>query len=278
MAGTAETFQLSLEAAEVYESRFVPAIFGEWAPHLVQAAGVAPGQAVLDVACGTGVVAREAADRMGGRGRVVGLDLNQGMLAVAGRLRPDIEWRQGDAAQLPFPDGSFHAVLCQSALMFFPDPAHALREMARVITADGTVAVQVWGRLESQPGYGPFFNAVARHVGPDGISLIGTYWIHGDLDKLAALFESAGLQITATRTRLGIARFGSIDEVVKTEVESTPLRERISDDVYRRILEDSRRVLRQFLTEAGKVELPIEGHLISASHRQGRLGAESGSR
>ena len=88
MSGTVETFQLSVEAAEVYESQFVPALFAEWAPHLVTAAGVAPGQAVLDVACGTGVVARAAADRIGGQGRVVGLDLNEGMLTVAGRLRP----------------------------------------------------------------------------------------------------------------------------------------------------------------------------------------------
>src|SRR4029453_5492470 len=101
MTGSVETFQLSVEAAEAYESRFVPAIFADWAPHLVEAAGVAPGQAVLDVACGTGVVARTAADRMGGRGRVVGLDLNEGMLTVAGRLRPDIEGGLGDAGGPP---------------------------------------------------------------------------------------------------------------------------------------------------------------------------------
>src|SRR5215218_11336618 len=114
MTGSTQTFQLSVEAAEVYEARFVPALFAEWAPHLVEAARVAGGQAVLDVACGTGVVARTAADRMGGQGRVVGLDLNEGMLTVAGRLRPDIEWRQGDAADLPFEAGSFDAVLCQA--------------------------------------------------------------------------------------------------------------------------------------------------------------------
>jgi ubiquinone/menaquinone biosynthesis C-methylase UbiE len=91
MTGSVETYQLSVEAAEAYEARFVPALFAEWAPRLVEAAGVAPGQTVLDVACGTGVVARAAADRLGGRGRVVGLDLNRGMLAVAGRLRPDLE-------------------------------------------------------------------------------------------------------------------------------------------------------------------------------------------
>jgi SAM-dependent methyltransferase len=128
MASPTQTFQLSVEAAEAYEARFVPALFAEWAPHLVGAAGVAPGQAVLDVACGTGVVARAAADRMGGHGRVAGADLNEGMLAVAGRLRPDIEWHRADAADLPFADGSFDAVLCQSALMFFPDQVRALRE------------------------------------------------------------------------------------------------------------------------------------------------------
>ncbi len=267
MDSSAEAFQISLEAAEVYESKFVPALFGEWAPHLIDAAGLAPGHAVLDVACGTGVVARAAADRIRGKGKVVGLDLNESMLAVARRVRPDIEWRQGDAAGLPFPDRSFDVILCQSALMFFPDPAQALREMRRVVTARGTVAVQVWGRLESQPGYGPFFEAIARHVGPEAMNLIGTYWIHGDLDKLAALFESAGLQVTGTRTRLGTARFDSIDTVVMTEVESTPLRARITDKVYREILDDSRGVLRQFQTHDGGVAIPIQGHIIIALRR-----------
>jgi SAM-dependent methyltransferase len=267
MSGSVETFQIAADAAEIYESKFVPAIFGEWAPRLVEAAGVAPGQAVLDVACGTGVVARAAADRMGGRGTVVGVDLNPAMLAVARRLRPEIEWRQADAAELPFPDRSFDVVLCQSALMFFPDVAQALREMARVVTGAGSVAIQVWGRLESQPGYGPFVEVAARHAGPEAVSLLSAYWVLGDLDPLTALFESAGLQVTATRTRLGTARFGSIDELVTTEVESTPLIERISDETYRAILEDSRAALAQFRTDSSRVEVPIEGHLITARRR-----------
>lgn len=77
MTSSAETFQLSIEAAEAYEAGFVPALFADWAPALVDAAGVRPGQRVLDVACGTGVVAREAADRLRGEGRTVGLDLNE---------------------------------------------------------------------------------------------------------------------------------------------------------------------------------------------------------
>ena len=267
MSQSVETFQLSVDAAELYEAKFVPAIFGEWAPLLVDAAGVAPGQAVLDVACGTGVVARAAADRMRGRGRVVGVDLNPAMLAVARRRRPDLEWQQADAAALPFAPASFDVVLCQSALMFFPDVAQALREMARVVSAAGTVAVQVWGGLEAQPGYGAFVEVAARHAGPEAVQLLGAYWRLGDVNELTALVEAAGLQVMATRTHLGTARFASIDELVTTEVTSTPLGERISEETYRRILEDTRAVLARFRTDAGRVEVPIAGHLLTARRR-----------
>ena len=262
MTGSVETFQLSVEAAEVYESRFVPALFAEWAPRLVEAAGVAPGQAVLDVACGTGVVARTAADRMGGRGRVAGLDLNQGMLTVAGRLRPDIEWRHGDASDLPFADGSFDVVLCQSALMFFPDRAGALREMARVAAAGGTVAVQVWDLLEAQEGYGAMYGAFARHLGPEAGELGGAYWALGDLELVGSLYEAAGLRVTGTRTRVGTARFASAAQAVATEIDATPLAARIDRDTYRRVLEAGTEAMRPFLVEGGRVELPIRGHLV----------------
>jgi len=259
MTDPTQTFQLPVEAAEVYEARFVPALFAEWAPYLVEAAGVAPGQAVLDVACGTGVVARTAADRMGGRGRVAGVDLNEGMLAVAGRLRPDIEWHRADAAELPFPDRSFDAVLCQSALMFFPERVRALGEMARVAAAGGTVAVQVWDRLEAQAGYGAMYDAFARHLGPEAADLDGAYWALGDLELLGSLFEAAGLTVTGTRTRVGTARFGSADEAVATELDATPLGARIDQDTRRRVLDAGVQAMGPFVVDGGRVELPIRG-------------------
>ena len=262
MTSSVETFQLSVEAAEVYESSFVPALFAEWAAHLVEAAGIAPGQAVLDVACGTGIVARTAADRMGGRGRVVGLDINQGMLTVAGRLRPDLEWRQGDAGDLPFPAGSFGAVLCQSGLMFFPDRAGALREMARVAAPGGTVAVQVWDRLEAQAGYGAMYAAFAEHLGSEGMQLEDAYWSLGDLDLMGSLFEAAGLRVTDTRTRVSTVHFGSASEAVATEIEATPLAGRIGQDAYRRLLAAASEAMRPFEVDGGRVDLPIGGHLI----------------
>jgi len=267
MATANETFRLSAAAAEIYESQFVPALFAEWAPRLIDLAGVTPGQAVLDVACGTGIVARTVADAQRGRGRVVGVDLNEAMLKVAQRVRPEIEWRQGDAARLPFPDGGFDVALCQMAFMFFPDRRQVLREMARVVTAGGIVALSVPSRLEAQPAYAPFVELAARHAGPEAVGLLGAYFASGDLDELRGLVTGAGLQITATRTHVGTVRCPSIDAFVATEVESTPLRERISDEVYARIVEEAREVLRSFTRPGGAAEIPLEGHVIAARTR-----------
>jgi flavin-binding protein dodecin len=142
----------------------------------------------------------------------------------------------------------------------FPDRAAALREMARVVAVDGTVSVQVWDRVEAQVGYAPFYEVLSRHLAPEAMDLENSYWALGDLDLIAALLEAAGLQITETRTRTGTVRFDSVDQLVKTEVEGTPLIDRISDDVYRKILVDSREALRPFATEGGKLAGPISGH------------------
>jgi ubiquinone/menaquinone biosynthesis C-methylase UbiE len=266
MTSTTETFQIPQEAAESYETMFVPALFGPWSAFLVEEAGLTRGERVLDVACGTGIVARTVADRLGPQATVIGLDLNEAMLTVARRLRPDIEWRQGDAAELPFPDGSFDVVLCQSGLMFFPDVPQALREMARVVTPGGTVAVQVWDRREAQPAYAPFIEVAARHAGPEAIDLLSTYFSRGDLDELSTLLASAGLEVTAIRTRETTLKFGSVDELVMTEVHSTPLAERLSEQILHRILDDTREALSSFVTDGG-AEIPIRGHVVRTEKR-----------
>ena len=266
MTGSVETFQLSVEAAEVYEARFVPAIFGEWAPHLVEAAGVAPGQAVLDVACGTGVVARTAADRMGGQGRVVGLDLNEGMLAVAGRLRPEIEWRQGDAA-----DAAVRGrLLRRRPLPVGPD---VLPRPGRGAARDGPGGHP--RRHRRRPGVGPprgpgglrrDLRGVRRSTSaprrwswraPTGSWATSTWW--------ARCSRPPACGSPATRTRAGTVRYDSAEEAVATEVEATPLAERIGPEAYRRMLEAAGEALRPFTVAGGRIELPIRGHLITAA-------------
>ena len=143
-----EQWQLSASAAELYERYPVQYILGPWAPGLVAVAHLQLGERVLDVACGTGVVARRAAPAVGPNGRVTGLDLNPGMLAVARSLPPPsgppITWIQGSAVAMNFPNASFDVVLCQQGLQFFPDRPAALREMRRVLVPSGRVLLSVW--------------------------------------------------------------------------------------------------------------------------------------
>lgn len=268
MTNDADTFQqISLEVAESYEAAFVPVLFAGLAVHLVEAAGVAPGHRVLDVATGTGIVARTAADRVGARGSVVGLDLNEAMLTVARRARPDLEWHRGDAVALPFPDGAFDVVLCQSGLMFVPDTVAALREMARVVTPHGTVAVQVWSAMQRQRGFRVLAEVVARHAGREAVDLMGTYFRLGDPDAFSGLCAAAGLAVDDVLTIPITLRAPSIDAYVTTEVESTPLISRISDEVYGRIRADARVALAPFCDESGELAMPFEAYVVTARPR-----------
>lgn len=262
---SSETFKVPLEAAEIYEARFVPAIFAEWAGLLVGAAKVRPGQSVLDVACGTGIVARTVSDAVGPTGTVVGLDANPAMLTVARRVRPDLTWQEGDAGALPFPDGGFDVVLCQMALMFFPDRAGALAEMARVATDGGTVGLVVPAAITDQPAYGRVVDIVAAEAGGSAASLLDTYWSCGDRDELRSTAAAAGLRVESIHTHLGTASFGSSDDLVATEVEGSPLADRIDSPAYDRIKERCRTALAEFVTADGALAAPLRGHIVVAT-------------
>ncbi len=132
------------DPATIYEEWFVPALFAPLARQVLADTDVAAGARVLDVACGSGIAARTAAPRVAPGGSVTGLDANPAMLAAARRAAADaleIDWRQGNAEQLPFPDGSFDLVLCQMGLQFFPHREQAVAEMARVLTPGGQVVI-----------------------------------------------------------------------------------------------------------------------------------------
>jgi SAM-dependent methyltransferase len=255
-----ETYGLSATAAEFYESTFVPALFGPWARRLVDAAGLTPGRSVLDVACGSGVVARTAADRVGPSGSVTGLDLSEAMLAVARRLRPDVRWQLGDAGALPFEDDSFDVVLSQAALMFFGDRVAALREMGRV--AGDRVLVQVPGRLSASPGYRALSEVVERHAAAEALDLLGAYFAVGEPDLLTGLFQAAGLRIDRFETWLGATKLDSIDTFLAAEL--LPIADTIDESVRDRIVEDCRTALARFVDQTGAITAPIEVHLITA--------------
>ncbi|MEM9746938.1 MAG: methyltransferase domain-containing protein, partial [Actinomycetota bacterium] len=226
-ASGAETFDISLDAAEHYERRFVPAIFARWAPHVLDAVDVSAGTRLLDVACGTGIVARTALEHGLAANDIVGVDLNPSMLAVARRSSPDIEWRPGDVIDLPVDDSSFDAVTCQMAMMFFPDREGGWTEMARAVRPGGRVGVVVPASLEEQTAYRSFVEAAIRRAGPAAQDLVSAYWNCGDLDALTAECRSAGLDVVLHRTLTEPARFASCADFVATEIDATPLAERL---------------------------------------------------
>jgi ubiquinone/menaquinone biosynthesis C-methylase UbiE len=263
-----ETFRLDLDQARAYEERFVPALFAQWVRPLLDCAGLREGQRVLDVACGTGVVARAAADVVGPAGHVEGIDLAPAMIEVARQVRPDIDWGVADAQDLPFESGSFDVVLCQSALFFFRDPAAAVSEMARVLAPGGVVVLQTYAGLGEQPGYGPFVELVEGHAGHAARSLLETYWSMGDLVALTALVEQAGLTQTDSRQLLGAVTFPSVDALVDVEVRGTPLADRIDEATVAAITRDAVSILARWCDPTGVVTLPIRARFVAATTTQ----------
>jgi len=260
---TDETYLLSAQAAEFYEATFVPALFQDWARRLVAFADPAPGRRVLDVACGTGAVARELAAHVG-PDSVTGIDLNPAMLAVARRVEPRVTWREGDAAALPFPDSSFDLVVSQAALMFFPDRVAALREMARVST--GAIIVQVPGRMSHSAGYTALARAVRRHAGDHAVDLLSAYFAVGDPPQLRELLTSAGLSVERFETWTGATRLPSLDEFLA--VELLPIADEIGPEVMARLTADAAIELAPFIEEHA-IAAPIEVHLVAARRGAG---------
>lgn len=260
----AKTGQVNASAAEVYETFFLPALFQEWAGPVADAAGIRAGDRVLDVACGTGVLARAAAGRTGAPGAVVGLDVNEGMLAVAAREAPGIDWRVGRAENLPFDDASFDAVVSQFGLMFFEDRRAAIREMARVLRPGGRLVVAVWDTLDNTPGYAAMVGLLERLFGAEAADGLRVPYSLGDVGRLTALFDGAGLPAAEVTTREGTARFPSIESWVYTDIKGWVLADVIDDAMYERLLAEAQRTLAPFVVDGGRVAFPAPAHLVSA--------------
>jgi SAM-dependent methyltransferase len=181
------------DPATIYEEWRVPAVFAPLARQVLDQTEIPPGARVLDVACGSGIVARGVAQRMGPAGRVVGLDFNQGMLEAARRAAAaeevDIEWREGNAEDLPFANASFDLVFCQQSLQFFPDRGRALAEMHRVLVPGGKVVIATWRGLDRHPFSAALDRAVRRRLSAPGLE---TAFSLGEPATLAMLVREAG--------------------------------------------------------------------------------------
>jgi ubiquinone/menaquinone biosynthesis C-methylase UbiE len=211
-------------AAENYERWFVPVIPRPLATDLLHEAGLRRGNCVLDVACGTGIVARLAAEHVSPGGSVAGVDVNPGMLALARNLASSspapITWYETSAEAMPLPDGAFDVVFCQLGLQFVADKRAALGEMRRVAAPGGRVYVSV-------PAPAALFDEMERAFAHHGIAPAAgfTRLVFGlnDPRELERLFRDAGFDDVEVRVDTKHPRLPGPREFLWQYVDSTPM-------------------------------------------------------
>jgi ubiquinone/menaquinone biosynthesis C-methylase UbiE len=218
-------WQLAGNAAELYEKVLVPITFQPWAADLIEVADLRHGERVLDVACGTGVVARLAAQHVGTRGGVTGLDLNAGMLCVARSLPSppgaSVTWVEGSALAMPLPDASFDVLLCQQGFQFFPDPRAGLQEMKRVLVPGGRVLLSLW---EGPTPYTVALSAaVERHAGPEAATTLRRSRHCPDPERVRDSLAEAGFRDAHARPRTLTRRLPRVAEFVLRHLAATPV-------------------------------------------------------
>jgi ubiquinone/menaquinone biosynthesis C-methylase UbiE len=264
--------------AETYESYMGPALFAPWASYLVQSANPQPGERVLDVACGTGIVARRVALHVELNGTITGLDLNPNMLTVARaaakREGLAIEWHEGRAEKLPFPDGSFDLALCQFALMFFDDLRAALAEMHRVLTSDGRLLLSVWQGIERHPFYQTLHEAIQARL---GMSVVQDIFALGDADELRGLLTGAGFQHVEIEAVSMIAHFPNPEGFLAGEIDvdtaAIPSMQRLDAQARREItaaIYDDMKVALREVTEDDHVVIPFHAQIARAEQSRAR--------
>jgi ubiquinone/menaquinone biosynthesis C-methylase UbiE len=269
-----EQWQLAGSAPELYQRYLVPAVTLQWAIDLVARVGVRSRDRVLDVACGTGVVARCAAERVGSGGYVAGLDLNPGMLSVARSLPQapcaSIDWREGSALGLPFADAEFGVVLCQLGLQFVPKRLVALREMRRVLVHGGRVGLSVYGPIERSPAAHALADALDRHVGEGASGTKRSEHSLCDAEELRQLVQAAGFTRVRVETVVKTVRFASAEEFLRIQLRATPLADVLAQHgaqthggVFALVADDIRARLAAFSSQEG-LALPQEAHIALA--------------
>lgn len=264
---TSKKWQLQRDAAERYEQILVPAILGPFARALVEAANLQPGEAVMDVGCGTGAAARFAAEHVGPSGRVIGVDVNVGMIEVAKSLSAvdgaSIEWFENTAYQLPLPDQSMDIVLCAQTLQFLNDRPKALSEMYRMLKRGGRVAVSLWCPIKESPYFHNLIEAVAQHIGRDTADGLGAAFALSNSDNILSLLTAAGFEnVEMTRKQIDLD-LPHLIEFVPRHISATPMVTGFNaaeEAVQNRVINDMVERLAHFKASGG-VQIPFRSYL-----------------
>jgi len=259
----------SKSPAENYQRYFVPAIGGPVAEDLIDTAGLRAGERVLDVACGTGVVTRLAAERVGPSGTVAGLDVHPGMLTVAKASTPSgisIDWYEASAEAMPLPDDSFDVVLCQMGLQFMSNKPAALGEMRRVLDRGGRVYITVPGPKPSL--FGIMGEALAQHIGPQAAAFCDVVFSLHDVADITKLMRDAGFREVDVQARPKPLRLPAPADFLWQYLYSTPLAEPVSKVGAERRMALEREVCSRWQTLVSEGGLPLKVGMTTAVARK----------
>jgi SAM-dependent methyltransferase len=253
----------------LYERDLVPAIFEPFARRLVAAAALRSHDRILDIGCGTGVVARVAASRAGALGRVVGVDVAPRFLAVAREVASGqaIEWIEADAQDLSiFPAGSFDVVLCQQAFQFLPDRFAAAAEMHRVLSSGGCALVSVWTALEETPGHLALEVAIEKHLGAVAAApMRGAIFALQDPHALAACLRDGGFdEVSIERHEIAIS-YPSAEDFARGFAET--MLEDVPGEAIDRVVADTAAALQPRARPDGAVALRMTANVAVARAR-----------
>lgn len=263
-----EQWHLTANAAHLYDRYVARYILSPWVPSLLDAGELAAGERVLDVACGTGVVTRAAAERVGACGHVVGVDLNPEMIEVAKSLPAPtgapIEWVARSALNLGMEDARFDAVLCQQGLQFFPDKVVALREMRRVLKCDGRLALSVWnnaGHYNSAVG-----RALAEFVSNEVSARFCASRQTPSAEELQRLATAAGFAAVKVRISRVTLHLYQLDRFTLDHLAATPVAPAIAaadPEARKKLGRSVSEQLRRYADGDG-VTYPEETHVMTA--------------
>jgi len=252
--------------SEIYERFMVPAIFARWSRVLLEQVEPQPGERVLDLACGTGIVARTAASMVQPGGEVFGVDFNPAQIATARSIDSSIDWREGDAASLPFTDQEFDLVVCQQGFQFFPDRVQAVKEIHRVLKPGGRVGISVWSSIDKLPGYLALVRSLERRIGQSAVGLMDDLSVLSDSNEVSRFFADGGFPVADAVTLINDVVFPSAEEFTRAIVVGSIMRRtdaQFSEETLELLAADVTADMASYLGENGLI-FPMEAHLLTA--------------
>jgi ubiquinone/menaquinone biosynthesis C-methylase UbiE len=261
-------WQLSGDGPDAYEKYIVPAYTGAWAKEIVNRACLSEGEKILDVACGTGLVARIASEKQSSTDLIYGLDVNEVMVKKAQEIEENIKWHHSDVTDMPFPNNHFDVIFCQQGLQYFPDPALALKEMNRVLAGNGRILLSVWRPIEYSPFYASLYKVLEKYISIKAASTLSGAFNFGDLRKLKTLFANAGFNNININIVIKQMSYSPFDEFVVGGMMATPFFKDIqemNESKREKMLLEIYKSNQDYIDDNG-LAAPLESYIVNAEN------------